>query len=217
MRDFGLNDLLWTLGSILCVSIIGMLWTQRDSIGRIVADHWRESLEKARQQKAAREQLYGYVDLSQRQRQGDFQQRKFAQSVNRFSPRRPEDAWYAGDDHMSSAAESPVRTTLEPVEPVVVRGHTHQPEPDEPPVREPAYEPAQMRRLPKHDLIVLLAVQRDDEGKYVYSSNDITKFIGGTAADVKALISAVRDEQPADQVARLNHLSRPIGGWNKAT
>ena len=54
MQDFGLYDLAWALGSILVVSIIGILWTQRESIAPRVSGHWRESLEKARQQKAVR-------------------------------------------------------------------------------------------------------------------------------------------------------------------
>jgi hypothetical protein len=64
MQDFGLNDLLWALGSILCVSIIGMLWTQRESIGAIVSGHWRESLARARTQKAQRDALYGYATVN---------------------------------------------------------------------------------------------------------------------------------------------------------
>lgn len=62
MQDFSLNDLAWVLGSLLCVSIIGILWTQRAAIVSIVSGQWRASLERARQQKAARDLLYGYAE-----------------------------------------------------------------------------------------------------------------------------------------------------------
>lgn len=118
-----------------------------------------------------------------------------------------------GYAHMSSKAVSSARTIIEPREPDIRTPDANHLEPEEPAVREPAREPINLRQLPKQDLIVLLAVQRDEEEKYIYSSNDITKFVGGTAADVKALIAAVRAEKPIEQAARLGHLPRPANGW----
>lgn len=178
MQDFGLYDLAWALGSILVVSIIGILWTQRESIAPRVSGHWRESLEKARQQKAVRAALYGYVDLSQRQRQGDYQQRKFAQSVNRFSPSRPEDAWYAGDNHMSSAAESPVSADLIPVSGTGIGRNTA----------------ADLVSLTEDQIVEALARRKDARGKYIYSGKKIYALVGGNYNEFVAKVQRIRGE-----------------------
>lgn len=55
MQDFGLEDVAWALGSLLVVSVIGILWTRRAAIVSTLSGDWRSSLDRARQQKAARE------------------------------------------------------------------------------------------------------------------------------------------------------------------
>lgn len=61
MQDFGLEDVAWALGSLVIVSIIGILWRERAVIVSSLSRGWATSLDRARQQKAAREELYGYV------------------------------------------------------------------------------------------------------------------------------------------------------------
>lgn len=105
-----------------------------------------------------------------------------------------------------------VRESLEPVEPVAVRAHQNQVEPVELPEIEPVRETLQLNRLSREAEIALLAVQRNENGSYRHSANDITKFVGGTAADVKDLIAEIRGtrtpkQPPAAQV------TRPPKGW----
>lgn len=178
MQEFGLNDLAWIGGSLLCVSIIGMLWRFRAAILSIVSG------------------------LSARARTEGVARRAYRERV------------YASAHYVESDPEPVVRTTPEPLELVMVLTDTHQAEPVEPAPIEPPREPVSLRKIPKTDLIVLLAVQRKENGDYLYSANEITDFIGGTAAPIKKLIAEVRDEAPPEQAARLGHLPRPIGGWN---
>lgn len=55
MQDFGIVQIGYALGSLLAVSIIGMLWRYRAGIVSIVSGNWKSSMTSARQQKAARE------------------------------------------------------------------------------------------------------------------------------------------------------------------
>lgn len=113
----------------------------------------------------------------------------------------------------------PVRSPAEPAEPAAVRAHQNQLEPAEPDQIEPEREPSEVtinNRMGRTELIALLAVQRKDDGGYVFSSNQITAFVGGTAAEVKAQIAAIRNppkpETPA-QIERGKSLRRPAEGW----
>ena len=169
----------------LCVAIAIVLITNRVAwwpvVWRIVSSvsgRWHESLERARAQKTVRERLYGYVDLSQRQRQGDYQQRKFAQSVNRFSPSRPEDAWYAGDNHMSSAAESPVSADLIPVSGTGIGRNTA----------------ADLVSLTEGQIVEALARRKDARGKYIYSGKKIYALVGGNYNEFVAKVQRIRGE-----------------------
>lgn len=63
-------------------------------------------------------------------------------------------------------------------------------------------EPLVLRQLPKTDLIVLLAVQRKDDGSYLWSANDITKFYPGADAPIKNIIATVRGKKTAEPAAR---------------
>ncbi len=104
-------------------------------------------------------------------------------------------------------------------EPVVVRAQTHQIEPVEPAKNEPVREPAAIAitaRLERAELITLLAVQKNADGGYTFSSNKITEFVGGTASEVKAQIAMIRNPtapKPAAQNERGKTLRRPAEGW----
>ena len=116
----------------------------------------------------------------------------------------------------------PVRQQAEPTEPVAVRGQQNQVEPVEPAKIEPLDEPAPVAisaQLNQTELIAVLAVQKNAAGGYRYSANQITGFIGGTAADVKKIIADIRTppkvEPPPEpaQPERGKSLRRPAEGW----
>lgn len=91
-----------------------------------------------------------------------------------------------------------------------VPGQQHHVEPREPGENEPGREPA-LRQLGKEELIVLLAVQRNDEGGYRYSANQITSFVGGAAAPIKETIATVRGKKEMPRAGA--PLKRPANGW----
>jgi hypothetical protein len=67
------------------------------------------------------------------------------------------------------------------------------------------------RRMPRTDLITLLAVQRNESGGYLWSKNQIAAFIGGTRADTLKLIGEARGEhQGPPQYRPLDQDSKPI-------
>lgn len=88
------------------------------------------------------------------------------------------------------------------------RGQQHQLEPVEPGENEP---PPITRQLGKEEMIVLLAVQRNDDGGYKWSANKIAAFVGGTEAPVKATIATVRGTKDAPKPGA--PLKRPVNGW----
>ena len=85
---------------------------------------------------------------------------------------------------------------------ILVRGQQHQvnDEVDD----ENASAPASLvlRQLPKTELIILLAVQRKDDGSYLWSANDIKKFIPGADGPIGEVIATVRGKKPAEPAAR---------------
>ena len=123
-----------------------------------------------------------------------------------------------GDHYVArSIAAAPVRAPAEPAEPLPVRAQTHQIEPVEPAKNEPVREPAAIvitARLERAELITLLAVQKNADGGYAFSANKITEFVGGTAAEVKAQIAAIRNPtKQAEPPERGKSLRRPAEGW----
>lgn len=80
----------------------------------------------------------------------------------------------------------------------------------EPQESEPAREPT-VRQLEKEELIILLAVQRNADGGYLFSANQITTFVGGAAAPIKQIIAGVRGKKEAP--AQPKSLYRPVNGW----
>lgn len=90
-----------------------------------------------------------------------------------------------------------------------VLAQQNQAELQEPDENEPPREPF-ARQLAKEELIILLAVQRNSEGGYLYSANQITSFVGGAAAPIKAIIATVRGtSKPILGTA----IKRPVNGW----
>lgn len=92
----------------------------------------------------------------------------------------------------------------------LVRAQQNQLEPVEPAKNEPATEQS-FRQLGKEDLIVMLAIQTNDDGSYRFSANQITAFVGGTAAPIKETIAAVRGKKEAPKPT--TSLRRPVNGW----
>lgn len=91
---------------------------------------------------------------------------------------------------------------------------TNQPEPNEPAVREPPDDPIIIsHKMTKKELTVLLAVQKDDEGAYRFSANQIAGFVGGTSAETKGWVAEVRGTRERAP----NTMRRPVGGWGKAS
>jgi hypothetical protein len=88
----------------------------------------------------------------------------------------------------------------------LVPGQQNHPEPLEPQDSEPF-----ARQLAREELIIMLAVQRKDNGEYLFSANEITKFVGGAAAPVKNTIANVRGRKETPPPAR--SLTRPMNGW----
>jgi hypothetical protein len=107
----------------------------------------------------------------------------------------------------------PGRNQFEVAEPVVVRRHQNQPEPLEPAGNEPDHEPLTLQN--RQELISHLARLRLPNGEYALAANRIVDAVGGTAADVKAQVSAIRNPQaetPQIQM-RGRRLERPARGW----
>lgn len=122
----------------------------------------------------------------------------------------------SGADYVAQRAP---RTAPEPPEPAVVRADVHQLGSGEPAKNGDVAELPRIdinARMTRAELITLLAVQKAEDGAYRYSANQITGFVGGTAADVKKLIAEIREPVaplPAPTVERGKSLQRPAGGW----
>ena len=91
-----------------------------------------------------------------------------------------------------------------------VPGQQHQVEPDLLTNLEPD-EKAFARQLAREELIITLAVQRNENGDYLFSANQITSFVGGAAAPVKSTIANVRGKKETPPPAR--SIARPPDGW----
>jgi hypothetical protein len=94
---------------------------------------------------------------------------------------------------------------------IVVRGHTHQESNER--STENAAERASivLRQLEKTELITMLAVQRKENGEYVWSSNEIKKFVPGTDGPIGDIIATVRGKK--ENPAPAKNLQRPVNGW----
>jgi hypothetical protein len=119
-----------------------------------------------------------------------------------------------GEAVMSSDGSDIARTGSEPLEPIPVRAHQNQIEPLEPAENEPPIALASLRNMRDEELIALLAVMRSPNGGYRFSANEILKIVGGTAADVKAQVAALRPKAGAPAAQRPGGpLYRPENGW----
>lgn len=68
-----------------------------------------------------------------------------------------------------------------------------------------------LRQLPRTELIVMLAVQRKDDGSYLWSSNEIKKFVPGTDGSIGEIIATVRGKKPVEPPPA--NVRRPMSGW----
>ena len=72
----------------------------------------------------------------------------------------------------------------------------------------------QLSKADRSEAIASLAQKLNETGRYLYSSNTILKMIGGTAAEVKAQIAAIRNPtKQAEPPERGKSLRRPAEGW----
>jgi hypothetical protein len=84
----------------------------------------------------------------------------------------------------------------------LMRRHTHQVNDENDIENASPAESLVLRQLPRTELIVMLAVQRKDDGSYLWSSNEIKKFVPGTDGPIGEIIATVRGKKPADPPAR---------------
>lgn len=120
-----------------------------------------------------------------------------------------------------ASGSEPARTSSEPPEPDLVRTQQNQLEPAEP-AESPGgadsteYDPVAAAEVLASDeqlLIAILAELRTSNGAYRWSANDITKFVGGTAAEVKAAIAARRPKAAPLPTRPPARVDRPATGW----
>ena len=119
----------------------------------------------------------------------------------------------AGEDMSSYQAPQVVRDAPEPVEPMAVRADADAERTSSESVSEPVRE---LSTLQNRDALILqLAQMKYPDGKYCLSANAICGAVGGTAADVKAKIAAVRGtgSPPPRAMQKGERLARPEGGW----
>lgn len=112
---------------------------------------------------------------------------------------------------MSNDEDEEPRTSTEPAEPAVVRSGTDAERTSRTTESVPATEPAR-HNYSRAELLILLAVQKDGEGKYLYSANKVADFVGGTRADSLNMISQVRGTKK-EQPRTTGTTYRPESGW----
>jgi hypothetical protein len=171
MQDFGLYDVAWALGSIACVSLIGFLWRYHESIVSIVSSQWRDSVERAREQKAARERLYGYVDY-----------------VDDDDPEPVRYSSRTGSEGGSTGSGD------------LVRGHLYQVEPDSAPVREPVASLRNLTRLEEIALLSVQrnddGSYRHSANKIVDIMGGTAAEVKAQVATIRATKAAQEDSVP---------------------
>lgn len=84
----------------------------------------------------------------------------------------------------------------------LVRGHMHQVNDGFDTESASPDESFVLRQLPRTELIVMLAVQRKEDGSYLWSSNEIKKFVPGTDGPIGEIIATVRGKKPVEPPAR---------------
>ncbi len=80
--------------------------------------------------------------------------------------------------------------------------HRHQLNDDHGSENASAYASITLRQLPKVELITMLAVQRKDDGSYLWSSNEIKKFVPGADGPIGDVIATVRGKRTPDPPTR---------------
>jgi hypothetical protein len=97
---------------------------------------------------------------------------------------------YLRDTFITSIPAEPARAA-----PGTAAIHVSIPRIDTPP--DTGEMPRLSRRMSIDDLIVLLAVQRGADNKYLFAANKIAALVGGSHNDVMAKIKELRAERPA--------------------
>lgn len=128
-------------------------------------------------------------------------------SVSRFQ----EDDDLGEEEITSTTGSMPLRTGTEPAGSPLVRPDTDAERTSS--NEENDLSPSISHKMTTPDLVVLLAVQKDEHGEYRWSANKIVEFVGGTRADVMARIAAVRPRSAPAQPVTPGHMERPQGGW----
>lgn len=107
----------------------------------------------------------------------------------------PADAGDAADNRSGALSAASAAGDLE-------RGHMHQANDDLDTKNASPDESFILRQLPRTELIVMLAVQRKEDGSYLWSSNEIKKFVPGTDGPIGEIIATVRGKKLVEAPAR---------------
>lgn len=94
---------------------------------------------------------------------------------------------------------------------IVERAQQHQVNDDSDSENAAEQESFVLRQLARTELIVMLAIQRKEDGSYLWSSNDIKKFVPGADGPIGEAIATVRGKKETPPPAR--SIARPPDGW----
>lgn len=179
----------YSFAGALCVAIAIVLVTNRATwlpiVGRIVSaisGDWRASLERARAQKARRERLYGYADIT-----------------SSMAGAGEASAFRSGATGEATSADD------------LRRGQQHQVAADFDSENASDRESIILRQLARAELIAMLAVQRKDDGSYMWSSNEIKKFVPGSDGPIGEIVATIRGKKEGPPAGA--PLRRPANGW----
>jgi hypothetical protein len=85
---------------------------------------------------------------------------------------------------------------------IVARGHQHQVDNDRSTENALIEKPFELCQHPKEKVITMLAVQRKENGEYLWSSNEIKKFVPGSDGPIGEIIATVRGKKEAPAPTR---------------
>lgn len=117
------------------------------------------------------------------------------------------------DDITSSNLQEPARTSSEPPANQTGSADTSAARTSTGGDRSPAL-PSLHNHLSRLELLTLLAVQKDDDGEYLYSANKIADLVGGARQKTLDQINEARGLKKDEPPRANNRLSRPENGWH---
>jgi len=121
--------------------------------------------------------------------------------------------WREGRVIMSRAADGEARTGSPTGSNQLLAPDADAIEPEEPAVHEPDRGLVISHNMDDQTLILLLAAQKNEDGKNRWSANEIVKLIGGTRQEVLDTIAIVRPREPASPpAAKPQIVITPIAG-----